>query len=529
MKATACWLLLVLAGCAVDGAIGADAYDDTACRKLGATASEVTFTDTQATAVVDMLDHATAAELDAVPSVSAAIAKAIVAARPFGSAAHPLAKLDALTGVGPKALTALRDNVTTLWCAIADGRQSCCGGGGPSTPSIVINEFAPGSSGWVELYNAGPTAVDLTGWAVDDVRPGGAKAVTLASGTVAQPHGFVTVKFGGINSGSSDQVTLVNPKGQVVDQTASVYAGASLSGKCFARSTDGGAWATAPVSCTPGASNGGAGCAAPGGTYDGATFTVAEECHALDFLNQARFSEMAAIPDVQRHLAYDCTLSPTSADPHAISCGYRSGLWAGLAQYSGVSGVAATALGAVKSAAATWQKNGLSYDTVANTFLTRAALVDKNVSLDAVYVTKQLPDETGTTPYSCVEVRDAPDGKNFLAACRNINADMSTPCAGGKCTQDMVGKWLHLRGTVRHSSFQGSGYKINLVAQLPDAADPRVLSGAAALDCPAIVEAAGVECGGLGYSKSECLTAYLTSHDADTCTAELQGQMFDDT
>lgn len=49
------------------------------------------------------------------------------------------------------------------------------------------------------------------------------------------------------------------------------------------------------------------------------------------------------------------------------------------------------------------------------------------------------------------------------------------------------------------------------------------------LDCPLIVTQAGEACGGLGYSESDCLTAYLTSHNADSCTAELQGRMYDDT
>ena len=413
MRLAPCWLVLALAGCAPDGspATGVSSFDDTACRPLGGTVSGVAFTDAQATAVVDMIDHATAAELDAVPSIGPSTANAIIAARPFGTSGQPLAKLDAVSGIGATVLSALRDNVTTDWCALADGRQSCCGGGAPP---------APGS------------------------------------------------------------------------------------------------------------------CTALGGTYDGAKLTAAEECHAIDFLNQARMSEMSAIPEAPRHKAYDCKPAPTANDPHAIACGYRSSLWTSLAEYSSVTGVGKSALSGLKSSAATWQRNGLSYDTVANTWQTRSALLNKEVSLDAVYVTKRLPDETGTTPYYCVEVRDSETAPNFFSACINVNAiDPATnPCPNGACADNMVGQWLRMRGTVRSSSFQPGGYKVNLAKGVPEAADPAVLAGSApldSLDCSAIATLSGGECGGLGYAEWDCIEAWLTSHHQERCTAYIQDQLVDDT
>ena len=518
--------LVALVGCGqADPGAGVDSFDETACRKLAATVSGVAFTDAQATAVVDMIDHATAAELDAVPSVSPTVAKAIVAARPFGSAKAPLAKLDALAGVGPKALTGLRDAVGTKWCALADGRQACCGAAAPATPSVLINEYSPGPGGWVELWNAAPTEVDLGGFVVDDVRPGGAAPVTVAQGTLVPPHGVVVVRFGGINAASSDQVNLVDPKGKVVDTRASTPAGASVAGKCFGRVVDGGAWADGAVACTEGATNG-LGCAAPGGTYDGVKLTAAEECGALAFLNQARFSELSALAPAARHVAYDCALTPADGDGFAIVCGYRSGAWASMGAFAGVTGIDASAIGAVKSAAATWKPNGKPYDTVESTFLARASLVGKMVSLDAVLVTKRTTDEPSRT---CVEVRDTPGAKYYLAACRDAAADAGTACMGAVCTDAMVGKSLRLVGTVRASSTQPAGYRVDLVQDAPAAADARITGGQPVLDCAAIVAAAGAECGGLGYSVDKCLTDYLASHDANACTAELQGQMYDDT
>lgn len=49
------------------------------------------------------------------------------------------------------------------------------------------------------------------------------------------------------------------------------------------------------------------------------------------------------------------------------------------------------------------------------------------------------------------------------------------------------------------------------------------------LDCTAIGDAAGEECGGLGYSEDVCLSAYLADHDATSCTEDVWGRLYDDT
>jgi hypothetical protein len=526
------WVFLALpaAACVGDGDTGTDVGNATACRDSGGTFSGVQFSADEVGNVIDLIEHATVAELDAIPSISTATAKSITLARPFGSGKAPLAKLDAVSGVGAKILRSLRDNARERWCALADGRQTCCPGSGSKT-SVIINEFSPGSNGWVELYNAGASSVDLSGWTLDDTVGSGGKPVALAKGTKLASHGFLVVPLGTINATSNDQVTLLAPKAMLADQSDNFYAGTSLGGQCLARNGDGGDWTTTPTTCTKGTSNGAAlaPCSAKGGSYDGVAFTAAEECHAVAFLNQARWSEMGALPDLARHIAYDCWPTKVAGDQQSVSCGYRLSAWQNLQQFSHAAGIGVTAMKALAASAASWKQNGRSYDTVADVWQNRAVVKDQPVSLDAVYVTKRLPDEVGVNTYYCVEVRDAVDAPNYLHACVQwINADSAPPCASAACADGMVGKWLQLRGTLRESSAHAGGYKINLVKNVPTAADPRLMPGGP-IDCVEVVTQAGEECGGLGYSQDVCLVAYLDSHDAGGCMAELQDRMYDDT
>ena len=150
------------------------------------------------------------------------------------------------------------------------------------------------------------------------------------------------------------------------------------------------------ASCCGGAPTNTVSCTATGGAYDGSKFTKSEECHALEFLNRARYSEMGKLPDTARHVAYDCQPTGAATSPQAITCGYRSSKWTSLKAYANVAGIGSTALTALKSTAAPWKANGLAHDTVASVYQNRTTLKDQPVSLDAVCVTKRLPDETGT-------------------------------------------------------------------------------------------------------------------------------------
>ena len=149
---------------------------------------------------------------------------------------------------------------------------------------VVINEFQAGSSGWVELYNAGATTVALGGWKIDDVANGGYAPKTIAAGTTIAAGGYLVVSYAGFNTASADDVRLLDAADAVVDSHGNNWTGTSIAGLCFGRQPDGGAWATTAIPCTRGASNGGgAPCAIGAPCDDGDACTAGEvldaTCH----------------------------------------------------------------------------------------------------------------------------------------------------------------------------------------------------------------------------------------------------------
>jgi cytosine/adenosine deaminase-related metal-dependent hydrolase len=126
-----------------------------------------------------------------------------------------------------------------------------------SGPVVVINEFTPGSSGRIELYNAGDATADLTGWQVDDIAGGGTAPKSVGTGVVLAPGAYLVVSYSGINYASADDVRLVDGTGAQRDAHSNFYTGTSTNGLCFGRQPDGGAWATAAIPCSLGATNGG--------------------------------------------------------------------------------------------------------------------------------------------------------------------------------------------------------------------------------------------------------------------------------
>eukprot|EP01026_Neomeris_dumetosa_P083481 TRINITY_DN97104_c0_g1_i2.p1 TRINITY_DN97104_c0_g1~~TRINITY_DN97104_c0_g1_i2.p1 ORF type:complete len:204 (-),score=34.29 TRINITY_DN97104_c0_g1_i2:247-837(-) len=97
--------------------------------------------------------------------------------------------------------------------------------------SILINELAtndpPGNKDWFELYNAGDTVVDLTGWSIHDNDNhtfviGGDSVCRIPFITEILPGGFL--KFGeGVQCSfdfgfsQEDKITLLSADGELID------------------------------------------------------------------------------------------------------------------------------------------------------------------------------------------------------------------------------------------------------------------------------------------------------------------------
>lgn len=108
----------------------------------------------------------------------------------------------------------------------------------PGAVTLKINEALPApSSGneWVEIYNAGTSTIDLTGWTLDDVIGGGSAPVSL-SGSVAPGAYFVYNYTSAVLNNTGDDINLINPLGSVVDTTT--Y-GSAPSGSTWARMPNG--------------------------------------------------------------------------------------------------------------------------------------------------------------------------------------------------------------------------------------------------------------------------------------------------
>lgn len=148
---------------------------------------------------------------------------------------------------------------------------------------LVINEFKGGTSGWIEIHNPGAAAADVTGWSVDDIAGGGGAPKSL--GTTSVPaRGYFVVTYSKINVASADSVRLLDAAGAEADAHSNFYGGASVSGLCFGRRPDGGAWAATSLVCSQAASNGGAGWLLRGTVVTPAAFFAGEVLVAGDMI-----------------------------------------------------------------------------------------------------------------------------------------------------------------------------------------------------------------------------------------------------
>jgi len=91
----------------------------------------------------------------------------------------------------------------------------------PSVGDILINEFTPKGTEWVELYNTLPIPVSLSGWMLIDDDG----SYDMLSGTIPANGYFVHSNVGLSLSNSGDVFFLVAPTGDTIDQVGYGYSG----------------------------------------------------------------------------------------------------------------------------------------------------------------------------------------------------------------------------------------------------------------------------------------------------------------
>ncbi len=128
--------------------------------------------------------------------------------------------------------------------------------GYPTT--VLLNEFLPhpgsGAQEFVELYNVGGEAVDVSGWMLDDIE-GGSSSYTVPEGTVIQPGAWLVFFKDATGIGLNDDgdtARLLYPDGAVADKWS--YADDPGLDVSWARVPDGGPWTRRGIP-TPGAGN----------------------------------------------------------------------------------------------------------------------------------------------------------------------------------------------------------------------------------------------------------------------------------
>lgn len=126
-----------------------------------------------------------------------------------------------------------------------------------SIGDVVINEFFPAPSStapeWIELYNTTNTALDLSGYYLDDIAGGGSAPSQIPAGTIIPARGFYVMDLSSYLNNTGDDVRLLSPD-QTVILDSFTY-GSATADRSFARTPDGGSWSTTQVSPTKGFSN----------------------------------------------------------------------------------------------------------------------------------------------------------------------------------------------------------------------------------------------------------------------------------
>lgn len=127
-----------------------------------------------------------------------------------------------------------------------------------ASSDVLINEFVPkGDQEWVEIFNSGPTEVNLAGWSLKD-KAQSPKSLDSLGIIKAGGLGVYYNAKGWLND-SGDKITLKNDQDKLIDEI--IYGNESGSiikspkqGKSGARTPDGEDWKT-DINSTPGSSN----------------------------------------------------------------------------------------------------------------------------------------------------------------------------------------------------------------------------------------------------------------------------------
>ncbi|MBS4054576.1 MAG: thermonuclease family protein [Thermaerobacter sp.] len=119
---------------------------------------------------------------------------------------------------------------------------------------LFINELLPNASReWIEIFNSSISDINIGGYIIDDLRPGGSAPFTIPAGTIIRARGFFVWETSAYFNNTGDDANLIAPNGTVIDRFS--FTSTSLN-RSFVRLPDGGPWSS-QMDATPtrGASN----------------------------------------------------------------------------------------------------------------------------------------------------------------------------------------------------------------------------------------------------------------------------------
>lgn len=127
----------------------------------------------------------------------------------------------------------------------------------PVAGEVLLNEFLPApqtlfTTEWVELYNATPDRLDISGMWIDDLAGGGGAPKQIPAGTILEPGSYYVMEMASYLNNTGDDVRLLGVDGATVFDTYTY--GSTSYDLSYCRLPDGGAWAS-NCSATKGAAN----------------------------------------------------------------------------------------------------------------------------------------------------------------------------------------------------------------------------------------------------------------------------------